>query len=84
MESIMADLVGHGELGVGDGGLDLLLLAPGFEGWTRQVESLGVSSRNTTKLARLPTCCQGFLIAVSCLQLQVGLGEISPGHRHPC
>ena len=57
VESIMTDLVGHGELGVGDGGLDLLLLAPGFEGWTRQVESLGVSSRNTTKLARLPTCC---------------------------
>ena len=28
-------------------------------------------------------CCQGFLLAVPRLQLQVGLGEVSPGDRHP-
>ena len=80
MESIMADLVGHGELGVGDGGLDPLLLGPGFEGWTRG-ESRGQDSPAGTR-QRLPTCCQGFFLAVPCLQFQIGLGEVSLCHRH--
>ena len=60
VQSVLPDLVGRGELDVGDGGLDPLLLRPGGEG-----------------------CGQRLLLAVSRLQLQVSLGEVSPCHRHP-